>query len=236
MIPKVIHYCWFGGNPLPREVKKCIASWKKFAPDYEIIEWNESNFDIHCHSFVETAYQNKAWAFVSDYARLKIVYDNGGIYFDTDVELIKSPEFLLNNKCYVGIDQNDGLCATGLGFGAMKHSPIVELMMKKYDNVLYTEQTKEMITCPILNHDIVQKEGYMGQNDIWESERLTVYPARYFDPFPSGRGKNLLCADTVSIHHYSASWKDGKIRLKRKFARLIGEKNVLAIKKILRKC
>ena len=97
MIPKVIHYCWFGGKPLPKDVLDCIASWKKYCPEYEIRQWNETNFDLDCHPFVRSAYNAKAWAFVSDYARLKIVFDNGGIYFDTDVELLKNIDFLLSN-------------------------------------------------------------------------------------------------------------------------------------------
>ena len=89
MIPKVIHYCWFGGKPIPNDVKKCINSWKKKCGDYEIKCWNESNFDVNAHPFTKAAYEAKAWAFVSDYARLKVVYDHGGIYLDTDVELLK---------------------------------------------------------------------------------------------------------------------------------------------------
>ena len=107
MIPKKIHYCWFGKNPLPADVKKCIESWKKYCPDYEIIEWNESNFDITQNPFMKAAYENKAWAFVSDYARLKVVYDNGGIYLDTDVELLKSLDSLLENPCYLAIQQKE---------------------------------------------------------------------------------------------------------------------------------
>ena len=84
MIPKIIHYCWFGGNPLPTDVKRCIESWKKMCPDYEIKRWDESNFDVNAHPFTKAAYEAKAWAFVSDYARLKVVCDNGGIYLDTD--------------------------------------------------------------------------------------------------------------------------------------------------------
>ena len=106
MIPKVIHYCWFGNKPLPKEVKKCIESWKKYAPDYKIIQWNESNFNVHQHPFMDAAYKANAWAFVSDYARLKIIFDNGGIYFDTDVEVLKKPDFLLNNSFYIGVQQD----------------------------------------------------------------------------------------------------------------------------------
>ncbi len=90
MIPKMIHYCWFGGKPLPKDVLDCIKTWKKYCPDYEIKRWDESNFDVNSHPFMKAAYEAKAWAFVSDYARLKVVYDNGGIYLDTDVELLKN--------------------------------------------------------------------------------------------------------------------------------------------------
>lgn len=143
MIPKKIHYCWFGRKSLPIDVKRCIKSWKRYAIDYEIIEWNESNFDINCNLFVKTAYEAGAWAFVSDYARLKIIYDNGGIYFDTDVELLKSPDFLLKNQCYIGVQQDGKLCTTGLGFGAVKSSSVVEDMIKKYNNIVFSLEDKK---------------------------------------------------------------------------------------------
>lgn len=233
MIPKIIHYCWFGSNPLPLEAKKCIDSWKKYAPDFEIIEWNESNFDVYSHPFIESAYNNKAWAFVSDYVRLKVVYDYGGIYFDTDVELLRNPDFLLENECFVGVQQNGNFCNTGLGFGAVKFSLIIGEMIKKYDDLIYSEEIKITIACPILNNDVLKSQGYVSQVEIWKNEVVTVYPPRYFDPLTSGRGSNLLCGDTVSIHHYSASWLDRKTRLKRKIARIVGEENILAIKKAL---
>lgn len=154
MIPKVIHYCWFGGNPLPYEVKKCIKSWEKMCPDYEIKQWNESNFDISDNTFARVAYENKAWAFVSDYARLKIVFDYGGIYLDTDVELLKSLDHLLDNKCYIGIQQAQSLCQTGLGFGAEKNSYIVEKMLEKYSNIEFDVNKKLELACPILNVNV----------------------------------------------------------------------------------
>ena len=120
MIPKIIHYCWFGGNPLPMDVKKCIESWKEKCPDYEIKCWDESNFDVNAHPFTKAAYEAKAWAFVSDYARLRVVYDNGGIYLDTDVELLKNIDFLLPYEGYIGVQQAGCYCTTGLGFGAIK--------------------------------------------------------------------------------------------------------------------
>jgi hypothetical protein len=120
MIPKVIHYCWFGGKPLPLDVEQCIRSWKKFCPDYEIRQWNESNYDVGKHPFMKAAYETGSWAFVSDYARLDIIYNHGGVYLDTDVELLKDLQPLLELDCYFGMQQDRNLIATGLGFGAVK--------------------------------------------------------------------------------------------------------------------
>ena len=117
MIPKKIHYCWFGGNAKPDSVQKCINSWKRFCPDYEIIEWNESNFDIHCMPFVEQAIESKKYAFASDVARLMVVYENGGLYFDTDVEVVRNFDDLLENKAFLGFENNEYV-ASGLGFGS----------------------------------------------------------------------------------------------------------------------
>ena len=104
MIPKKIHYCWVGGNSKPPLVKKCIQSWKKYCPDYEIIEWNESNYDISKNIYMKQAYEAKKWAFVTDYMRLDIIYEHGGIYLDTDVELIKNIDDLLSNEAFAGIE------------------------------------------------------------------------------------------------------------------------------------
>ena len=118
MIPKIIHYCWFGSNPLSETAQECIASWRKYCPDYEIKEWNENNFDLNCCNFVKEAYEAKKWAFVRDVARLKIIYEEGEIYLDTDVQVVKSFDDLLNNQCFLG-EETSGCIKTGLGFGAM---------------------------------------------------------------------------------------------------------------------
>ena len=131
MIPKVIHYCWFGGAPLPDLALKCIDSWKKFCPDYKIVEWNENNFNLECCDFTRESYNAKKWAFLSDCARLYIVYHEGGIYLDTDVELVKSLDEVLNNDCFFG-EETSGYINTGLGFGAEKGSKIVYELLKKY--------------------------------------------------------------------------------------------------------
>mgnify|MGYP001780597132 FL=1 len=117
MIPKKIHYCWFGRGIKPELARKCIQSWEKYCPDYEIIEWNEDNFDINQYPYLRWCYENRKWAFLSDFARLLVVYQNGGIYFDTDVELIRTPDELLMCNAFYGFE-NDENIATGLGFGA----------------------------------------------------------------------------------------------------------------------
>ncbi|BFL13778.1 exopolysaccharide biosynthesis protein [[Clostridium] hylemonae] len=234
MIPKVIHYCWFGKKPLPGEVKKCIKSWEKYCPGYEIKEWNESNFDIDSHLFTASAYREKAWAFVSDYARLKIIYDNGGVYFDTDVELLKNIDFLLENSCYIGVQQCECLCTTGLGFGAARFNPAVLCMLREYDGLEFTLQHQKEMACPYLNSKAIEKLGYRYSEKVWEGKDITVYPFRYFDPIAPGNSENLLCGDTVSIHQYSASWTSGKNRFKRKIFRMIGAENVYKLKKLLK--
>ena len=234
MIPKRIHYCWFGGSPLPREAKRCIESWKRFCPDYEIIEWNESNFDICCHPFVKSAYEAGAWAFVSDYARLKVVYENGGIYFDTDVELLRKPDFLLEYACYVGIQQCGRICNTGLGFGAEQGDSTIQNMLAQYDNLVYQVENREKISCPYINHRTLTELGYKYSDKITTIHKLVILPPQYLDPLSPGDCQNLLCEDSVSIHHYSASWTSKTNRWKRKIIQFVGEKRVHQVKQILK--
>ena len=151
-IPKKIHYCWFGGKPLPKSAVKCIDSWKKHCPDYEIIEWNESNFDIKCNDFCRTMSEQKKWAFLTDYVRLKIIYENGGVYLDTDVQVIKSLDPLMKNGAYMG-EENTGLVATGLGFAAEAGHPLIK------KNMAYYEQLKDFSdvhSCPWITTEILE--------------------------------------------------------------------------------
>lgn len=237
MIPKIIHYCWFGGKPLPRDVKQCIASWKKYCPDYEIQQWDESNFDVTAHPFTKAAYEANAWAFVSDYARLQVVYDNGGIYLDTDVELCKTLDGLLQENCYFGTQQVDDVVATGLGFGAEQEHPGVLAMMRQYDGLLFQPDNKEAIACPILNTRAMKALGYVPQNTVQRLNDIgvTIYPPEYFDPCSPGDAQDLTCENTVSIHHYSASWTDGKNVLKRKLFRLIGDKRIARLRGLVKR-
>lgn len=231
MIPKVIHYCWFGNNKKPPEVKKCIESWKKYCPNFKIIEWNESNFDVYSHPFVYAAYNAKAWAFVSDFARLKIIYEYGGIYLDTDVELIKQLDLLLHNKVYFGIQAKENLCNTGLGFGAEKNNQIIKKMLEIYDRVKFDVNHKNGCSCPWLNTKILEQYGYVRENKTQRFDSIVVYSSKYFDPYPSGVNANYMCEKTISIHHYSDSWGSNRNRMKRKIIRLIGHDFYLKLKK-----
>ena len=233
-IPKVIHYCWFGKNKLPKSVLKCITSWQKYCPDYKIIEWNEDNFDVNCHPFIKAAYKAKSWAFVSDYVRLKIIYDHGGIYLDTDVELLKSLDELLDNDCYIGC-QNGGLCNTGLGFGATKNNLVVKKMLTVYDSLAYDDDRRENLACPKLNSSIIAQCGYVPNDNIVYLSDITVYPKRFFDPISTADGYDLTCSDTFSIHHYESSWCGKSILLKKKIVHILGEKTIVFIRRIIRK-
>lgn len=235
MIPKIIHYCWFGGKPVPLEVKKCVKSWKKLCPDYEIKQWNESNFDVNCHPFVKAAYDAKAWAFVSDYARLKIVYENGGIYLDTDVELVKNIDFLRDTPFYIGVQQEPHVCATGLGFGAEKNNLIVREMMEEYDNISFSLEKQSLIACPYLNNKVMERRGFKYSSDIIKTDQMLILPPKMMDPYsPGKKTENLFSDETVSIHHYSASWETKRVVLKRKIIRCLGPKHINNIKRILR--
>ena len=138
MIPKIIHYCWFGRNPLPTSAKKCIASWKKFLPDYEIKEWNEDNFDVNAIPYTQQAYEAKKYAFVSDYARFWVLYHYGGLYFDTDVEIVANMGEIIARGPFMGIEQGASLegkpmVAPGLGLGVEAGHPLYERMLQHQD-------------------------------------------------------------------------------------------------------
>lgn len=209
MIPKIIHYCWFGGNPLPELAKKCIESWKKYCPDYDIKRWDETNFDLDCCDYVREAYQEKKWAFVSDYARFKILYENGGIYFDTDVELIKSINDIVENGAFMGLEESSKVSvATGLGLGAEKGSFLLEEILDNYHHSHFEKNENGSYETVVTRvTDIVLKHGDILQpNEISDVAGIRIYPAEYFCPLDFYTGKMTITNNTRSIHHYTASW------------------------------
>lgn len=209
MIPKTIHYCWFGRNPKPGLAKKCMRSWKKYCKGYEIIEWNEDNFDLSTAPlYVRQAYEAKKWAFVSDWVRLKVVYDHGGIYLDTDVEIIKSLDSLLEYDAYFGFE--DGrFVATGLGFGAKKSHPLLQELMADYDHspFILSDGSFDTTTCPSRNLPIFLKHGLLQDNSKQTLDDGTVIlPSDYLSPLDYITNELKRTKNTLSIHWFSASW------------------------------
>ena len=209
MIPKTIHYCWFGRNPKPKLAEKCIRSWKKYCPGYEIIEWNEDNFDISSAPlYVRQAYEAKKWAFVTDYVRLKVVYDHGGIYMDTDVELLKNIDFLREHEAYFGFE--DGKYVnTGLGFGAQKGNPILLEMMEDYRDIPFVleDGTFDVTACPGRNTKVFLKHGLIQNNAKQMVGDCLILPSDYLCPIDYSTGKVTRTENTISIHWFSASWQ-----------------------------
>lgn len=225
-IPKVINYCWFGGNAFDDKIKKCILSWKRKAPNYKIVQWNETNFDINTAPlFVQKAYEAKKWAFVTDFVRLKVIYDNGGIYLDTDVELLKNLDVLVDKYAgFMGFEDAKQV-ATGLGFGALPRNPIIYEMLEEYKKIDFDESNLGNISCPVINTKVLKRHGLVTNNKKQKINDIVILPTEYLCPQNMFTGKTNITNNTVSIHHYDASWMNKKDRLKMNF--------IVSIKKLL---
>lgn len=239
-IPKTIYYCWFGGGKKDKLFDKCLSSWKKFLPGYKIIEINESNFDIHINKYVEEAYEKKKWAFVSDYARLWCIYKYGGIYLDTDVELIRELD-LTNVKTFFCL-QDEKLIATGLGFGSEPNNILIKKMMDDYENIRFIKKRNEvdLTSCPVRNTKSV--EYFFSENGVIEIKSkgdITIYPPEYFCPIDFETKQIKITENTIAIHWFSGTWlsADKKIKLliKKIFIKLFGYNIFNKIKNIKKK-
>ena len=208
MIPKVIHYCWFGHNPLPEDAKRYIESWRKYCSGYEIKQWDESNFDIDCIKYVKDAYEAKKWAFVSDYARFWILYKYGGVYFDTDVEIIRPIDDILEEGAFMGMEKI-GTIAPGLGMAANPGMSIYKEILEEYDKSEFYKfpgvQEDENVVGKVTR--IFKKHGFDSkQNDLQYIEGVTIYTPEYFAPMDYKTSKISLTEKTRTIHHYAATW------------------------------
>ena len=211
MIPKIIHYCWFGGNPKPKMAEKCIESWKKYCPDWQIIEWNEQNFDVNRNGYTKMCIEQRKFAFLSDYVRLFVVAEHGGVYFDTDVEVIRNLEPLLENEAFFGFETPE-FVASGLGFGSVAHGTAIEAMLREYDVLL--DGTKGVIGCPRLNTAALEKLGLVRDGSMQTVAGAKILPIEYLNPYESNTGRLKKTRNTYSIHWYSASWMSWKKRLR----------------------
>ncbi|MDO5133311.1 MAG: glycosyltransferase [Eubacteriales bacterium] len=220
LIPKTIHYCWFGRKKKPGLVKKCIKSWKKHCPDYTIIEWNEDTYDIASSPlFVRQALEAEKWAFAADYVRYRVVYEHGGIYLDTDVEIIKNIDFLLSDSVFFGVQHLDFYPASGLGFGAEKNHPFLKELMRSYEDNPFRMKNGafNQIPCPVRDLPVFCKYGFtaVDQEQILENG-VHIYPTEYFCPRIKGNPFLKKTANTVMIHRFAATWLPMTWRIKRR--------------------
>lgn len=227
MIPKIIHYCWFGGNPIPEKYQSYINTWKKYAPEFEIIRWDETNFDVNSNQYCKEAYNARQWAFVSDYARLEIIYKHGGVYLDTDIELLKDISPLIADGIgFIGF-QNPIEATTGLGFAAEAKNICVKSMLDIYENRIFDFGNGEYnkVPCPAANTvGLMQnglKIGKKWSGEIQELQGMKVYPQEYFNPLNADTQQLKITENTYMIHQYAATWFSDRAKSKQKIKKLI---------------
>lgn len=218
MIPKIIHYCWFGRNPLPDLAQKCIESWKKYLPDYEIKEWNEDNFDVNCIPYTKEAYEAKKYAFVSDYARFLILYREGGVYFDTDVEVIRPMDDIIARGPFMGCEKpareggsgKDLGVAPGLGLGVNPGLGLIKEILDEYASFHFLNEDGTLNTTTIVDYtsNILCCHGLKNTPDVQEVAGVWIYPNDYFAPKNVDTKELTITKNTVSIHHYDSSWAE----------------------------
>lgn len=230
---KIIHYCWFGGKELPELTQKCIESWKKYFPNYKIIMWSEENFNINENKFIKEAYKNKMWAFVSDYTRTKVLNEYGGIYFDTDMEVIKDIQDVLKYDTVLGLEDT-GLVGVGFWYEKYKKSKLTKKMLEIYDKFdgFNIKETNNYIITKLIS-SILKEDGLDEKNNKLQvlNNNIAIYPREYFYPYSYNDDK-LFTDNTCMIHYYNGSWikdyekKADKIQNKiiKKFIKKFGKK------------
>ncbi len=237
-IPKIIHYCWFGGKPLPKLAQKCIASWERFCPGYEIKRWDETNFNVRACLYSQQAYEAKKWAFVSDYARFKILYEQGGIYFDTDVELIKPLKDILEKGPFMGFesDAKGGqtlAVAPGLGMGVPPGWPVCRELLEIYQKSHFLDSTgkadmKKVKTVVMYMTEVLNAHGLQNKSGIQQIDGVFIYPKEYFNPKDLVTHQLFITPHTYAIHHFDGSWVSGKEKIKKWFNKQFGRNPVYA--------
>ena len=227
MIPKIIHYCWFGKKPLPELAVKCIESWKKYCPDYEIKEWNEDNFDINYCSYVSEAYEAKKWAFITDVVRLYALVNYGGVYMDVDVEIIKPIDDLLHYKAVSGFESETEI-PTGL-MASEKNHPLFRELLNEYNNIHFKlfDGKNDMTTNVERITNTCLKYGLNRNNQMQTIRDFTLLPKDFLCPKSYITGEINITENTYTIHHFNASWQSEEdkhcIRLETKLKKVFGK-------------
>lgn len=237
-IPKIIHYCWFGNNEKPEIILKCMETWKKFLPGWEIIEWNEQNYDVNKIRFTKEAYQEKKWAFVSDYCRFDVLYEHGGVYFDTDVELLKEiPLECFDFSIFTGVESSKYV-SPGLIMGATKEHPFIKEIMDEYQSMsLFQDGKIKLKTVNEITTELLVNKGYVMNGIYQEIEGIAIYPAEVFCGYDLDIREPMITENTVALHHYTGSWKKKTLndKLLVHLKRMIGVNNYRKLLEFKRK-
>lgn len=223
MIPKIIHYCWFGNKPMPDRECRCMESWTKFLPEFRIMRWDEESFDINSSKFVRQAYDMKKWAFVADYVRLWALKKYGGIYLDTDIEILRPFEDLLQYKAFGGFE-TDNVVQTGV-IGSEENGDFINIIFNYYLNAYFVNQDGSLNSKPnsAIFAEILQKRGIQTLNTRISNEIIELFPSEYFCPIDQSTWEIRTTEKTYCIHYLSGSWLPYSDRLKRQIKKNIGD-------------
>lgn len=234
MIPKVIHYVWLGGNKKSKFIKKCIKSWKKYCPDYKIIEWNETNFDINSVQYVQEACNEKKWAFASDYIRLFVLYNYGGIYMDTDVQVIKPLDKFLQCKAFSGFE-NPKAIPTGIMACEQYNEMFGHLLSYYKDKSFYKENGEMNLTTNVITiTNMCLNKGLILNNEYQNIDGFELFPNDYFCPKNYYTKKITITENTHTIHHFDGSWIPFSVKIKKRIIHILGERGTKAAVKLKR--
>ncbi len=240
MIPHKLHYCWFGYNKKPKLIKKCIASWQKYLPDWELVEWNESNYDVQKNAYIAEAYRMKKWAFVVDFARFDILNQFGGVFLDTDVELRKPiPQEFLEYEAFTGFE-SDRTINPGLIYASVPGQVMLQKIVAEYENKKFGQKVDGRIENIVdVVTGVLKRQGLQGNNTFQIVDGVAVFPKEYFCCFNHEIQAFEMTADTISVHHYFASWSPWYRRLYfrciKVAAALLGKERYLRWKKRIKK-
>lgn len=238
-IPRIIHYCWFGGKDKPENIKKCINSWKKYLLNYEFIEWNENNFDTNSNLYVKEAYESKKFAFVSDYVRVHALFNYGGIYLDTDVEVFKTFDDLLHHDSFWGFEQENYIATSTIG--SAKGNKLIKCFLDYYSDKSFIREdgSLDQLTNVAIITKVLEDMGLKLNGKYQELEDIgAFYPQSYFSPYDYINCRNLMNDNTYAIHYFYKSWMPIRTKIKsnikQTFAQIIGGDNIARLRKLVR--